>query len=279
MARILVALLLITILAPAALAQTDRTEGLPDELEGLRIDPEMGTQLPLDLPFVDENGKKRKLRDYFDGRKPVIITLGYYRCPMLCDLVLNEMVSSLREIDLDPADDFEIVTVSIDPLETPTLAKEKKQNYVRDYERPSAARGWHFMTGREKDIADLSAALGFGFRWMQEKKEFAHGAAIFIITPDGRLSRCLTPPRTSPRWFPPRSVKLALIEATEGELGSAFDGFVLWCYQFDSDAGTYAVQARRIMQIGGTLTLLVLVLILVPVWIRSRKRGRTEMAG
>ena len=101
----------------------------------------------------------------------------------------------------------------------------------------------------------------------------------FIITPDGRLSRCLTPPRTSPRWFPPRSVKLGLIEATEGELGSAFDGFVLWCYQFDSDAGTYAVQAKRIMQIGGTLTLLVLVLILVPVWIRSRKRGRTELAG
>jgi len=274
MARTIVALFLIALAAP--IARAERKEDKPAELEGLAIDSVPGTPLPLELPFVDENGKTRNLGDYFDGRKPVILTLGYYRCPMLCDLVLNEMVDSLREIDLDPGDDFEIVTVSIDPLETPTLAKEKKQAYVRDYERPSAARGWHFMTGKEKDIAALSASVGFGFRWMEDRKEFAHGAAIFIITPDGRLSRCLKPPRNSPRWFPTRSVKLSLIEASEGELGSAVDSFVLWCFHFDPSKGTYTVQAMRVMQIGGILTALIVALIVVPVWLRSRRRSRTD---
>jgi protein SCO1/2 len=276
MARIFVALLLIAVAAPGALAQTERKEALPDELKGLEIDPVMGTQLNLELPFVDENGKRKKLGDYFHDGKPVILTLGYYKCPMLCDLVLNEMTDSLREISLDPGDDFEIVTVSFDPLETPFLAKEKKQNYVRDYERPSAARGWHFMTGKEKDIAELAAAVGFGFRWNPSRDEFMHGAAIFVFTPDGRLSRCLKPPRNNPRWFPLRSLKLALVEASDGEIGTAVDDFVLWCFAFDPERGAYTMQATRIMQIGGTLTALILALILFPVWLRSRKKSRTD---
>jgi len=279
MARIFVALLLIAVTAPSALSQADRKETLPAELEGLQINPVMGTQLNLQLPFVDENGKKRKLAEYFGRGKPVILTLGYYKCPMLCDLVLNEMVDSLREISLDPGDDFEIVTVSFDPLETPFLAKEKKQNYVRDYERPSAARGWHFMTGKEKNIGELAGSVGFDFRWNAKRDEFMHGAAIFIFTPDGRLSRCLKPPREGPAWFPVRSLKLALLEASDGEIGNAVDDFVLWCFSFDPSRGTYTMQATRIMQIGGTLTWLILMLILVPVWIRSRKKSRTRTAG
>jgi protein SCO1/2 len=118
--------------------------------------------------------------------------------------------------------------------------------------------------------------VGFGFRWNEKKKEFAHGAAIFLFTPDGRLSRCLKPPREGGSWFPVRSLKLGLIEASEGEVGSAVDGFVLWCFAFDPSRGTYTVQATRIMQIGGTLTALILALILVPVWMRSRKKSQTD---
>ncbi|MEN8151283.1 MAG: SCO family protein, partial [Planctomycetota bacterium] len=246
--RIIVTLLFATVLAGVAAAQEDRTEALPPELQGLpKMQPVIGTKLPLDLPFVDEKGRKIRLRDYFDGDKPVLMTLGYYRCPLLCDLSLNEVVKSLREIDLDPGEDFEMVTVSIDPLETPTLAKEKKQSYLATYGRPSAARGWHFLTGKEADIAELSTNVSFPFRWMDRTKEYVHDVGIYLFTPDGTLSRCLKVARNSNDWYPARSIRLGLIEASEGELGTFVDGLSLWCFHFDPDQGAYTMQAFRIM--------------------------------
>ena len=277
MTRTVVSLLFVLVLAAQARGQNDN---LPPELQNLpKMEPVIGTQLPLDLPFVDETGKKIKLRDYFTGKKPVLMTLGYYRCPLLCDLNLNEVVKTLKEIDHDPGVDFEMVTVSIDPLETPLLGKEKKQGYVASYGRPSAARGWHFLTGKEKDIAALSENVSFPFLWMDRTKEYVHDVGIYIFTPDGRLSRCLKAARDSNDWYPARSVKLGLIEASEGKLGTFVDGLSLWCFTFDPNRGAYTMQAFRVMQLGAGLTLFIVLLIVVPVWIRSRKKSRTESAG
>jgi protein SCO1/2 len=280
MARTFVILLFATAFVAPALAQNDASGGVPPEMQNLpKMEPEIGRKLPLDLPFVDENGKKVVLRDYFDGKKPVLMTLGYYRCPLLCDLSLNEVVKSLKEIDLDPGDDFEMITVSIDPLETPFLAKEKKQSYLASYGRASAARGWHFLTGKEKDIAALTENVSFPFFWMEKTEEYTHDVGIYIFTPDGTLSRCLKVARDSNDWYPARTVRLGLIEASEGELGTFVDGLSLWCFNFDPDRGAYTVQAIRVMQLGAGLTLFIVALIVVPVWIRSRKKSRTETDG
>ena len=149
--------------APDALAQ--RAEDMPEELRGVQIVAEPGSQVPLDLPFVDERGKKILLSDYFDGEKPVILTLGYYRCPMLCDLVLNGLADALKSLSWEPGREFEIVTISIDPVETPTMAKLKKQSYVKYFGRSSANRGWHFLVGEKEHSRAVADAVGFGYTW------------------------------------------------------------------------------------------------------------------
>jgi protein SCO1 len=262
---IVLAILLALAVTGPALAQ--RAEPAPEETEGVDIKPNIGAQIPLDAVFVDENGKEIRLRDYITGDKPVIMSLGYYRCPLLCDLVLNGVVDALKGVEWDPGDQFEMITISIDPKETPTLAKLKKQNYVRGYGKPSANRGWHFLTGKQESITAVANAVGFYYRYDEKQDQFIHGAAVFLLTPDGKLSRCLRG-----IMFDSQTVRLSLAEASEGKQVSTFDSLLLLCFHYDETEGTYSLQAMNVMRIGGVMVMVVLAAILFPAWLRSRKR-------
>jgi protein SCO1/2 len=258
---------LVLLLATAMPAAAQRKEPLPRELEGIGITEHPGARLPLDLEFTDEDGKPVRLAQYFAGTRPVILTLGYYRCPMLCTLVLNSLVDGIRDLAWTPGREFEIVTVSIDPLETPTLARLKKQNYLEEYARPGAAQGWHFLTGREENIKKLADAVGFGYRYVEERQQYAHPAAIFVVTPDGRMARYLYGV-----VYQPKTVRLALTEAGQGKIGTTADRLLLYCFHYDAQEGRYVLAATNIMRFGGATTALVVGLWLVTSWRRGARK-------
>ncbi|MBZ0255680.1 SCO family protein, partial [bacterium] len=203
----------------------------------------------------------------------VILTLVYYRCPMLCGLVLNGLLESMQDISLSPGKDFEIITVSIDPLETPKLAKIKKQNYIKEFGHPEAAKGWHFLSGKEKNIKTLADSVGFGYKWIERRKEFAHGAAIMIITPDGRVSRYM-----GGIEYDPDTLRLSLVEASEGKIGNAYDQFILTCFHYDANEGKYSVAAMGVMRLGGGLVALSLGVMLFVFWSREMKKRKSQTA-
>jgi protein SCO1/2 len=262
------ALVLLVVALPAS---AQRQEPLPKDLEGVGITAHLGAKLPLDLEFTDENGAPVRLGQYFSGDRPVILTLGYYRCPMLCTLVLNSLVDGLRDLPWTPGREFEVVTVSIDPTETPTLARLKKQNYLEEYARPGAAGGWHFLTGREENIRKLADAVGFGYRYVPERGQYAHAAAIFVVTPDGRLAKVLYGV-----VYQPKTVRLALTEAGEGKVGTTADQLLLYCFHYDAQEGRYVLAATNIMRFGGATTALVVGLWLAVSWRRGAHKKSLE---
>ena len=237
-----------------------------EELEGVGVTEHLNAQIPLDTPFVDENGNNVTLGDYFNKDKPVILTLNYFVCPMLCGLMLNGMVDTLKEMDFEPGQDFELVTISFNPVEKPQLAMAKKQNYVKYYGKPSA-NNWHFLTGSPESIAAITTAVGFEYKWIQESEQYAHAAVLNIITPDGHISKYLYGVA-----FEPQTLKLALVEAGQGKIGSPADQVLLYCLHYNPATGTYAASAMKLLQIAGVLTLILLALILVPAWVAGRKR-------
>ncbi len=253
-------------------AVAQRTEPLPQQLEGVGIEERLGAQVPLELTFTAEDGRRVRLGDLIRGERPVLLTLVYYRCPMLCGLVLNGVVDALKEIKLLPGRDFEIVTASIDPLETATLARLKKQAMLREYGRPEGAAGWHFLTGDENSIKALADAVGFGFRWVEERKEYAHAAAVMVLTPEGKVSRYLYGV-----LYEPRTVRLALAEAGVGTVSSLTERFLLYCFHYDANSGRFVVAARNIMKLGGLATLAVVGVWLGRVWLV--RGGRRAAAG
>jgi protein SCO1/2 len=253
--------------APPALGQ--RAEPRPAELEGVEITPVPGSQVPLDRAFVDETGKAVRLGDYFGADRPVLLNLGYYSCPMLCGLVLNALLDGLKGLAWNPGKEFEIVTISINPKETPQLAKLKKQNYVKAYGRPSANRGWHFLTGKEADIRAVTDSVGFFYRYDEKSNQYAHGAAIFILTPKGVLSRAIRGV-----LFDPQTLRLSLAEASEGKQGGTIDSLLLWCYHYDESSGRYSLQAMTVMRVAGGAVLVLLAALLLPVWLRRRRKAR-----
>lgn len=250
-----------------------RMESTPDALEGVGITENLGGQIPLELVFRDENGAEVTLGDYVTGERPTIFMLVYYTCPMLCNLVMNGFVDALGSVPFTPGDEFEVVTVSIDPTETPTLARLKKQNYIRDYGKPQAAAGWHFLTGKEDQIRKLADAIGFGYKYDESRGEYAHSAAIYVTTPQGVLSRYLYGV-----LYQPKDIRFALLEASEGKIGGTIDRVLLFCYHYDASSGTYAPAAFRLMQVGGTLTVIILGTMLLVFWRKERRRKR-EQAG
>jgi protein SCO1/2 len=263
-----VAIGLLGLAAPVP-CRAQKADQLPQELEGVGITEHLEGQVPLNLEFVDETGRKVRLSDYFDGQRPVILTLNYYRCPMLCTLQLNGLIAGLQEMSWLPGQQFEIVTVSIDPAETPSLAAAKKQSYMTDYGRPSAAAGWHFLTGKQKAIKTLADEVGFGYRWNPERKQWMHAAALFVCTPDGKLSRYLYGVQ-----YDPDTLRLSLVEASAGKAGSSLDRVILYCYQYDPSAGKYGLVSLNVVRVGGVLTLLALGLLLMPLWLRETRRRR-----
>ncbi len=251
----------------------DRTERLPGGLEGVEVVEHLNEPLPLELFFKDDEGHTVRLGDYFNQGKPVILTLNYFRCPMLCTLQLNGMVDALKELKWLPGEEFELVTVSFDPTETPRLARAKKESYIGMYGDIRAAKGWHFLTGQQDAIKALTSATGFGYRWNAERQEYAHKAVLMICTPDGLLSRYIGNVQ-----FDPSTLRLSLVEAGAGKIGSPFDQFLLYCFHYDAASGRYAPAAMNIMQVGAVLAVVGVGALVIGLRFRSG-RGRTGSVG
>jgi len=225
----------------------------PKALTSVSFEQRLNEQLPLALPFKDEAGRSVKLGDYF-GRKPVILTFVYYECPMLCTEVLNGLESSLRVLNETVGKEFDVVTVSFDPKETPVLAAGKKKAYLERYKRPEAQHGWHFLTGDQASIDALTQAAGFNYYWDEASHQFAHASGIVIATPTGKVSRYFMGIEHSPR-----DVKFALIESSHEKIGTLVDRLLLYCYHYDPAKGNYGFVAMRAVRIGGALTIMALV--------------------
>lgn len=267
MKRIVAALLLI--LVPAYSAES-RQEPLPDDLEGVGISEHLNETLPLNAPFIDSEGRNVRLSDYFDGDLPVVLNLGYFSCPMLCGLVLNGLLDGMKGVKWTPGTDYKVVTVSIDHTESTELARLKKKAVIGDFGRPEAAEGWYFLTGTEENIRRLTDAVGFGFKWNDDRQEYAHAAGIQICTPDGRLSRYLYG-----LLYEPNDLRLSLLEAAEGKIGSPMDQILMFCYYYDADKGRYAPAARKIMSGGGAIAVIGLGATLIAYWRRdARKKSK-----
>ncbi|MCW5980351.1 MAG: SCO family protein [Bryobacteraceae bacterium] len=244
---------------------------LPPELEGVAIEERLGETIDLDLTFVAENGYPVALREYFGKGRPVLLNLVYYSCPMLCTLVLNGQVSVLREIPWTPGEEFEVVTISIDPAETFALAQKKKEMYLASYER--RAPGWHFLTDHNGNVKRLAEQIGFQYRYDEAREQYAHAAAIMFLTAEGKVSRYLYGIK-----YKARDVRLALTEASEGKVGSAMDRVLLYCYHYDPRANSYVPFAMGIMRAGGALVALALGIVLWRLWRRERARPTPEIA-
>ena len=254
----------------SGVAHAQLVEQVPEALEEVGITEHLDAKLPMDLEFRDEDGISVTLGSFFDGERPVILTLNYYRCPMLCGLMLNGLVDGLEQMEWTPGQEFEIVTVSINPLETPALAKEKKQNYLKRYGRPSAVTGWHFLTGREPEIDRLAETVGFRFAYDPVEQQYAHAAAIFVCTPDGRVARYLYGIE-----YPAKRLKLGLLEASEGKIGSTIDRIIMYCYHYDPSNRRYSPVAMNIMRVGGGATASILAVALGMFWFREWRRRKS----
>ena len=224
------------------------------ELEGVGITEHLDAQLPLDLTFVDENGYDIVLGQYFDGEKPVIITLNYYKCPMLCSLTLNGLVTGMDEMEWSLGDEFDVVTLSINPEEKAPLAKKNKEGYLGHYDREGTEDGWHFLTGEQENITKLADSLGFGYVFDKQTGEFHHTSSIMFVTPDGRISKYM-----NDVLFRGQDLRFALIEASEGRIGTTLDKLLLFnCFQYDPDRNSYTPSAWKLMRTGAVLMLVVL---------------------
>jgi protein SCO1/2 len=238
---------------------------IPPQLREVGIDQRLDAQLPLDLVFRDEEGRPVALRRYFTGR-PVILTLVYYECPMLCNLILNGVLRTIRVVSFDLGRDYAIVTVSIDPREKPSLAAVKKRKYASGYGRPGAAAGWHFLTGDEAAIRELARAAGFRYAWDPAREQYAHAAGFMVATPQGRLARYFYGVEYSAR-----DLRLALVEASAGRIGSAVDQILLYCFHYDPQTGKYGPVVLNVVRAAGLATLLALGWFLFVMFRRERR--------
>jgi protein SCO1/2 len=225
---------------------------IPAPLREIGFDQHLDEQLPLDTPLRDEGGRAIRLGDYF-GKRPVVLVFAYYDCPMLCTLAINGLSSALNVLSLKPGADFEIVTISIDARDTPATAAAKKSSYLERYKRAGAADAWHFLTGDQPSIDRLTQAAGFRYAWDQDTKQFAHPTGIIVLTPDGRMARYLFGIE-----YGPRDLRLAIVEASSGKIGSPVDALLLYCYHYDPMIGRYGLVIMRAMRIAGATTVLAL---------------------
>ena len=251
---------------PPPMTSETTSDGKPRMLEEVGIDQKLDAQLPLDLIFNDESGRQVRLGDYF-GKRPVVLSLVYYNCPMLCNQVLNGLTGSMDTLSFDIGKDFEVVTVSFDPRETPDLARQKKDTYLRWYKRPGASDGWHFLTADKHSIEKLTEAVGFRYRYDPATDQFAHASGIMLATSQGKLARYFYGID-----YAPRDLKLGLIEASENKIGSPVDRLLLYCYHYDPAAGKYGPVVMNIIRVGGAATVIGFVAMLL--WMRRRTATR-----
>lgn len=224
----------------------------PPYLTNVGIEQRLDGQVPPDLPFIDETGRAVKLGDYF-GKKPLILNLVYYNCPMLCGEVLAGLSASMKMVKFDVGNEFDVITVSFNPKETPELAGAKKQEYLKRYGRPNAAAGWHFLTGPAESINALTKAVGFQYQYDESKNQYAHVTAIMVLTPQGRISRYFYGVD-----FPPKDLRMGLVEASQGKIGNVVDQVLLYCYHYDPAAGKYGAVVANMLKLGAAITILLL---------------------
>ncbi len=243
--------------------------GLPDELLEVAFDQKIGDPVPLDLRFRDESGAEVPLAHFF-GTRPVVLSLVYYECPMLCSMALNGLTRSLRVVDLGIGSDFDVLTVSFDPDDTPELARAKKESYVRQLGEPSAAEGWHFLTGDPSAIDALTSAVGFRYVYDEDSGQYAHAAGVVVLTPDGVIARYFFGIE-----YAAKDLRLGVVEASKGTVGSVVDQVLLYCFQYDPTTGTYSAVVLRIVRLAGIVSLLAFALLF---WI-LRRRERSAPSG
>ena len=229
------------------------SKGLPPILQNVGFEPTLNAPLPLDLAFRDETGRNVLLHDYFQ-QKPVVLALVYYGCPMLCDQLEQGVVGTLRMLSFNPGQDYEVVFVSFDSRESPELAAQKKESALKQFRRPQTADGWHFLTGSKESIDALTKAADFRYSFDAKSGLFAHASGIMLLTPDGRISRYFYGVE-----YPSRDIRLGLVDASAGKIGTAVDHVLLFCYQYDPSTARYSASILKILRLGGVLTIVCLV--------------------
>ena len=244
--------------------------GIPDPLKRVGIEQKLGENLPLTAEFKDESGQIVKLGDYFGKGRPVIVALVYYECPMLCNQVLNGLTGTLKGISFDAGKEFDVIAVSFDSKEfdKPDLAKNKKASYMERYGRPGTEIGWHFLTGTQSSIDAITQATGFKYEWDEKSNQFAHGSAIMLATPDGKLSRYFYGID-----YAPRDVKLGIMESADSKVGSVADELMLYCFHYDPASGKYGFQILSVLRLTAIATLLGMGMMGFVFWRRNKSRN------
>jgi protein SCO1/2 len=256
-------------------------EGMPNtpapELTGVGLVEHLGGALPKDAAFRDTEGKPVTLGQFFDGKRPTLLVFAYHTCPMLCSLVLDATVRSLNDVEWTVGREFDVVSISIDPHDTPETATRKRASVVASYGRTLSGErgvaGWHFLTGDEANIRKVTDAIGFEYRYDERQKQYAHPAAIYLLTPDAHIARYLYGIQ-----FDPKDVRLGLLEASQGRSVSTTERILLYCYHYDPQGGHYSIVAMNVMRLGGVVTLGALGSFLTIMWARERRRNKKRAA-
>lgn len=252
--------------------ERDRLEPKPGRISDVELTEHLGEEVPLDVPFTDSMGRAVTLRDYMDGQRPVVLTFNYANCPMLCNLQLQRFAQSLAQVSREIGKDFKVVTVSIDPEETAPQAAKNKERYLTFYPRTNAAADWHFVVGPEQSTRVLAGAVGFAYDYNEARQEWLHPAVVTLLTPEGRISRYLYGIE-----YHPETLNLALVEASEGKIGTVVDRLILYCFHYDESEGRYAPVAMNIMRVGAGLVAVVLGVFLTLYWVAEARRRRREL--
>ena len=262
--RFLVLVVLALRLVAPAQSEAQVADDLPAVFEGVGITEHLGDHIPTDIVFLNEDGEQVSFSSLVPDGQPVVLNFVYHTCPMLCSILLDQLVDGLKDLDRTPGDDFQIITVSMAAYETTDLARKQKERYLAILDRPGAGIGWHFLTGDERSIRALADAVGFEFQWVEETEEFAHPAALIFLSSDGKITRYL-----HGMDYKAGNLEKALIEASQGSVASVVDRIVLYCYQFDPGSNSYVIHATNVMKLGGLLTLGLLVVVLYSLWRRE----------
>jgi len=245
----------------------------PTAVKGVDVLERLGDNVPLEAHFVDSEGRPFQLGDVLQKGKPVILTLVYYRCPALCSLVLSGLTRSLRGVDLKLGEDYRVVTVSIDPSETPRMAAESKRGHMQALGVDPLSPGWTFATGTQEQISALAASVGFQYTYDEPSKQYAHAAAIFVLSPDGKISRYLYGIE-----FPTRDMRMALVEASKGKVGTAIDRVLLTCFKYDSATRRFEPYVLGFVRIGASLVFVALATLLTVLWRQELKMKKQRGA-
>jgi protein SCO1/2 len=249
------------------------SNGLPPALVNVGFDPQLNSQVPLDEGFVDETGRTVELREYF-GKRPVVLAFVYFTCPMLCNQVEQSVVGTLKMISFNPGSDYDVIFVSMDPSDTPVAALKKKHEALSRFARPSTDGGWHFLIGTRESVDAVTKAANFRFTYDPKTKLFGHASGILLLTPDGRISRYFFGVE-----YPPSNVRLGLVDASAGKIGTPVDHILLFCYQYDPAKARYSATIMTVIRMGGVVTLFCMAIGVVIFRRRHRRAGPVASSG